>query len=72
MVGFGGGGGRATVDSRQAGGGGLVREGPIQLRKIAGEAGFFVSGGGGPIEPSGRTPPQKKGSIDRTQKSYRD
>ena len=35
----------------------------------AGEAGFSFPGGGGSIEPSGRTPPSpKKGSIDRTPK----
>ena len=29
---------------------------------------FSFPGGGGSIEPSGRTPPSKKGSIDRTPK----
>ena len=34
-----------------------------------GEAGFSFPGGGGSIEPSGRTPPSpKKGAIDRTPK----
>ena len=34
-----------------------------------GEAEFSFPGGGGSIEPSGRTPPSpKKGSIDRTPK----
>ena len=37
--------------------------------KVAGETGFSFPGGGGSMEPSGRTPPPpKRGSIDGTPK----
>ena len=42
---------------------------PSGLAVYTGEAGFSFPGGGGGIEPSGRTPPSpKKGYIDRTPK----
>ena len=71
--------GRAEEPSRTAScsldtgeeGGGMEFECLVSLFTWGGRV-FVSGGGGGSIEPSGRTPPQKRAQLTGSPKSYRD